>query len=210
MTNVEKLLQEYRNEVNIAVSSFYTWKTINGLAKSDDKVLCALNTNGLSWSIIAHSLQITFLTVLGRIFDNNPRSLTVNSFICKCRDAIRQFSKASLEVRRLNGSHGVRPDYLDDHLKDACEPSSADFDALDRAAQKYKTIYQKNYHPIRNKLIAHKDYATMGSRDSLYAKTNIGEIEELLLFLHQIEKVVDQWYLNGRMTDKAKAVACFL
>jgi hypothetical protein len=35
MTNAENLLQEYRNEVSIAVSSFYTWKAINGLAKTD-------------------------------------------------------------------------------------------------------------------------------------------------------------------------------
>ena len=110
MNSVEDLIKEYRNEVHIATSSFYAWKSINDLAAENDEILRNLNANALVWNTIAHSLQITFLVALGRIFDKDDRSLTICSFIEKCRHEIRQFSKSALEARRLKSAHGVRPE----------------------------------------------------------------------------------------------------
>ena len=201
MSDIEKLIEEYRSEVNILVSSFFAWKTINELATSDNEIRRALDTNALSWNLITHSLQITFLTALGRIFDADNRSLTVHSFINKCKSEIVQFSKTALEARRLRNMHGVRPDWLDDYLKEVYEPVGVDFDDLTQLAKQYDEIYKSNYHSIRNKVIAHKDIATIGNKDALFAKTNIGEIQEILQFLYQVERIVAEFHMNGRKTS---------
>lgn len=201
MNSVKNLIKEYGKEVNIAASSFYVWKTINNLASTNNEVFHTLNENALVWNTITHSLQCTFFVALGRIFDKDGRSLTINSFIRKCRDEIKQFSKSEFEARKLKDAHGVRPEWLDDYLKDLYEPVVADFDDLAQAVMQHEKTYRKKYEPIRHKVIAHKDFATIGSKDSLFAKTNIGEVEEILLFLHQVETVVTQFLLNGQKTS---------
>lgn len=201
MNNVGDLISEYRNEVHVVISSFYAWKSLNDIPAIDNSILEKLNKNAVSWNLIRHSLQITFFTTLGRIFDNDRRSLTVHSFINKCKNEIGQFKKSSLESRRIQGAGGHRPDYLDNYLLSVYEPTEQDFEKIKIVADKYKKIYEDNYEPIRNKIIAHKDLKTLEIKDSLYANTNIGEIEELLNFLCQVREVISAWYLDGRNTN---------
>jgi hypothetical protein len=200
MKNVKSLLDEYANEVHITASSFFAWKSINNLAAADGKIYQALQANALSWKIIAHSLQITFFTALGRIFDRDSRSLTVRSFLGNCKEKIGEFSKAALEARRLSDSHGGRPEYLDDYLKCVYVPNLADFEALDCEVDRHAELYHRNYAPIRHKLIAHKDIEAIGARDTLFARTNVGEVEQILNFLYQIHRVVTELHNNGRLT----------
>lgn len=185
MTAVEVLLKEYRGDVNIAASSFYAWKTINNLAANDQEVFHALNRHALSWRIIAHSLQVTFFAALGRIFDRDARSVTVHGLLAVCKKEIAQFSKPALEARRLKEANGVRPEWLSDYLEEVYEPVTTDFDALAQIASQHEWTYTSKYQPIRHKVIAHKDLATIGFRDALFSKTNIAEVEKILQFLHQ-------------------------
>ena len=201
MHAIDNLLKEYRGEVNVAATSFYAWKNINNLAANDPALFRALQRNAMSWNIIAHALQITFFTALGRFFDRDKRSLTVTTFIHKCEGSLAEFSKPALEARRTSENHGVRPDYMDDFLCGLYVPVAADFQALAAAVAPWETVYINNYQPIRHKLIAHKDLATIGSKDSLFSKTNIGEAEKLLDFLYQVAAVIEQFLLNGRLTQ---------
>ena len=198
MNDIAGLMTEYANEVNIATSSFFTWKSINNTGQAS-KFLWALNKNALTWNIIVHSLQVTFFIAIGRIFDKNDRSLTVHRFLAECKASIDQFSKGALEKRRLDDAHGVRPDYLDDYLKTAYEPTSSDFSHLEGIAAKWADIYHKKYAPVRHKIVAHKDFATIGSGSALFANTNIGEFEEMLGALDRIGKVVWQLHANARL-----------
>lgn len=201
MTDVEVLLKEYRGDVNIAVSSFYAWKTINNLAASDQEVFRALNRHALSWRIITHSLQVTFFAALGRIFDRDARSVTVRRLLAVCKNEITQFSKLALEARRLKKANGVRPEWLNDYLQGVYEPDTTDFDALAQIASQHEGTYTSKYLPIRHKVIAHNDLATIGFKDALFSKTNIAEVEEILKFLHQVERVVAELHVNGRKTN---------
>src|SRR6266702_6860185 len=83
------------------------------------------------------------------------------------------------------------------------EPVESDFDDLMQAAKTREATYRAHYQPIRHKIIAHKDLATIGSTDALFRVTNIGEIENMLQFLKRVEQMVEQWYLNGRKTGLA-------
>ena len=201
MTELEVLLKEYRSDVYIAASSFYAWKTINNLAENDQEVFHALNRHALSWRIIAHSLQVAFFAALGRIFDRDARSVTVHGLLALCKKEIAQFSKPALEARRIKEANGVRPEWLSYYLEGVYEPVTTDFDALAQIANQHGCAYTSKYQPIRNKVIAHKDFATIGFRDALFSKTNIAEVEKILQFLHQVERVVAELHMNGRKTS---------
>jgi len=203
MSAIEELLKEYRGDVNVAAYSFYAWKNINTLAAHDPALLKALERNALSWNLIVHALQVTFLSALGRLFDRDKRSLTARKFIDKCETALDQFTKPAFEARRLASNHGIRPDYLDEYLLGVYEPVATDFQALAAAIAPWEAVYNSNYRPIRHKLIAHKDLATIGGTDSLFAKTNIGEVEAILAALYQVAAVVEQLYENGRLSNLA-------
>ena len=203
MSSIEEFFQEYRDEVNVAAYSFYAWRNINNLAAQDPTLFKALQRNALSWNLIVHALQITFFSALGRLFDSDKRSLTVHTFLTKCEAAIGQFSKPALEARRIASNHGIRPDYLDQYLLGVYEPREADFQELAVAIAPWEAVYNSKYRPIRHKLIAHKDLATIGSKDSLFAKTNIGEVEAILEILFQVAAVVEQLLNNGRLTNLA-------
>ena len=183
------------------MSSFYAWKTINNLAASDQEVFRALNRHALSWRIITHSLQVTFFAALGRIFDRDARSVTVRGLLAVCKNEITQFSKLALEARRLKEANGVRPEWLNDYLQGVYEPDITDFDALAQIASQHEGTCTSKYLPIRHKVIAHNDLATIGFKDAFFSKTNIAEVEEILKFLHQVERVVTELYVNGRKTS---------
>ena len=199
MTDIKKLLKEYRGDVYIAVSSFYAGKTLYSLAASNQRVSHALNRNALSWKTIGHSLQITFFAALGRIFDRDTHSVTVYSLLSACKKEITQFGKLALDARKLENC-GVRPEWLSDFLRGAYEANTTDFDELTKILHRYERTYTFKYQPIRNKIIAHKDLLTIEFKDTLFSSTNIAEVEEILKFLHQLERVVTELHVNGRKT----------
>ena len=60
-SDIELLLDEYRNEFDRAASSYFAWKVLAQLPTNDDQILTALNHNAGSWILIRHSLQMTFI-----------------------------------------------------------------------------------------------------------------------------------------------------
>ena len=197
ISNVEIMLNEYRNEFNRAASSYFAWKVLAELPASDDRVLSALNHNADSWILIRHSLQTTFIVALGRIFDADPKSFTVCLFLETCKSEIGQFSKQEFEARRTRDNRGRRPDYLDAYMSNVYEAVESDFDALLKLANDQATIYNNKYKPIRHKIVAHKDLTTFLSDSDLYAATNLGEIETMLETLYRVECVVRDLLGNG-------------
>ncbi|MGY6161855.1 hypothetical protein ACW95L_23195 (plasmid) [Paraburkholderia strydomiana] len=61
-------------------------------------------------------------------------------------------------------------------------------------------MYIDRYRPVRNKVIAHEDFATMGNIHVPFGNTNIGEVKGMLTFLAQLERVVNEWFWNPRLT----------
>jgi AbiU2 len=198
---IESLIEEYRNEVATATAAYFAQKALNNLAVDDDNIYRALNDFALSWRIVRQALQTTFFVTLGRIFDRDNRSLTLQSLLSRCKTNLDDFRRPALEARRIREAHGKRPEYLDNYLRNAYEPVVADFEAIERAAVPFENSYQAIYQPIRHKLIAHRDLATLKIRDDLFGATNIGEIEAILEFLHRVERVVAELHTNGRKTE---------
>lgn len=197
---IEQLHQRFAAEVDTAAQAFYLWKAINNHASADQGIYRGLNKQALSWNIFTHSLQTTFFVVLGRLFDTDADAFSVHAFLRCCIENIEQFSKDALKERKLAGSSVVKPAWLDEYVQSAYIPEEKDFQMMRGELSKRQKQYEAVYRPIRNKVIAHKDAATMDNVEALFGKTNVGEIEELLWFLHQIREVIFQLLYNGRLT----------
>jgi len=201
MDEMEKLLNEFRGEVTNATWSFFVWKEINNIASGDREIYQSLNKNAVSWNMITHSLQSNFFITLGRLFDVDGDAFSIHAFLRSCIKNIDQFSKESLRGRKLRESRGEYPDWLDEYIENAYTPTEDDFHRLRGETSKIHKQYEDIYRPIRNKVIAHKEKASLGNVEELFEKTNIGQIESFMFHLVQIQEIVFQLLYNGRLTQ---------
>lgn len=199
MDNLEKALSIFHNEVGTASSAFFVWKDFNNTVAADKDIYRSVNENALSWNVIAHSLQCTFFIVLGRLFDNDSDAFSVHALLRCCIKNIDQFSFEELRKRKLKSSAKPGYDWIDEYMKTTYQPKEADFLKLKGEVSKHQKIYGKIYRPIRNKVVAHKEVATIENAGELYGKTNIGEIEAFLSFLHQIDQIIFHLLYNGTL-----------
>lgn len=200
MDDLERLHMILREEVTLGCQSFFVWKSINNLAYNDAGLHRLLNRNALSWNIILHALQNTFFITMGRLFDVDSNAFSIHALLRACLSNIDQFSIDNLRTRKLRDSTGKVPEWLDGYLAEAYVPCEKDFHVLKRETSKYQKEYESVYRPIRHKVIAHKELISIDSVDQLFAKTDLKQIQRLLIFTHQIEKIVFEFLQNGRLT----------
>ena len=170
------------------------------MAASNKEIYNAINKNALSWNIIAHSLQCTFFITLGRLFDLDGEAFSIHAFLRACIDNIDQFSKEALRIRKIKDLNGKEPYWLNKYIEDAYAPAEKDLQILRGETSKKQKEYEDVYKPIRNQIIAHKDKQAIESVDELFGKTRIGQVEEILQFLHQIEMIVFELLANGHLS----------
>jgi uncharacterized protein (UPF0262 family) len=75
-------------------------------------------------------------------------------------------------------------------MERASAPAIADFKRLSRLVKKYRKIYETQYQAIRNKTLAHTEVVDDTELAALYAKTNIRDLERLLIFLNKFHKAL--------------------
>lgn len=199
MKSIEAIFTHYRNEVHLVTHSFYVWKSINNLTAADKGYLSALNKTPMSWQVITHSLQCTFFICLGRIFDKDKDSFAIYNLLRECKENVAEFSKTALRARKCGG--GPEPEWLDEYMVSTYEPCIDDFAYLEAEVEKWEGIFRTIYKPLRHKIFAHKDLKYIEDASLLFSKTNIGEIEEMLCFLHAVERYVWELLHNGRKCD---------
>ena len=83
-------------------------------------------------------------------------------------------------------------------MKNTYQPKRIDFLRLRGEVSKQQKIYEKIYRPIRNKVLAHKEMATIENVSELFGKTNVGQIQSFIYFLDQIERIVFDLLYNGK------------
>lgn len=199
--DIEELYKEFQRELNVACSSFYAWKNIHNIAAKDDKIYHALNKNSLSWNIILHSLQSTFFIAIGRLFDLNRKAFSVHSFLRAYIENIGQFSKNALRERKTKGSEADKLPWLDEYIEKSYQPNKEDFLKLKGEVSKRQKRYELIYKPIRDKVFAHKEFKEIKCIDELFKKAKIGEMQDLLCFLYQIERIIFQLLYNGKLMN---------
>jgi len=201
MNDVEKAIKVFHVEVRTTSTAFFAWKSFNDVVASDKTVYRVVNANALSWNILTHSLQSTFFISLGRLFDTRNDTFSAHRLLNICTENIDQFSCDSLKQRKIKSNGGIYPDWLDDFTKSTYQPSIADFRKLKKVVSSQQKIYAEIYKPIRHKVIAHREINSLDKVGELYGKTNIGQIKDLLIFLHQIDQVLFDLLHNGKLND---------
>jgi len=107
------------------------------------------------------------------------------------------FSKVSLAGRKRRSSDNA-DEWLDEYLRNVYVPNAEDFRRLRRHIAKRRKIYEINYRVIRHQIFAHKVVSDKKEIQALYSKTNIREMQKLLVFLRRLHEALWQLYHNGR------------
>lgn len=194
----KELYKEFRNEVGTAIASFYLWKKIEDIA-SNQKKLAILNITPLSWSIIRHSVAVTNLITLHRIFETDEECISADGLLKTYLNDISIFS--TKQLRKRKDPNNENPEWLEEYIDYAYEPTEQDIHNLRGELRKRRKIFNEIYRPIRSKLIAHKVKEYVSISQELHSKGSMEEIEELLEFLYALKEALFELYMNGRKPD---------
>jgi len=146
----------FSNEVYRATTFYIFWNKLQNEPVNDKKLLAAFNVSPLSWIAIRYSMMVGLIMTLGRIFDTDSDSVSVDDLIKSCIIEIDLFSKDSLRKRKLAQS-GFKKEWIEEYMNNSYEPTEKDFQMLKPSINKYKKTYQEYYRPIRHKIFAHSD-----------------------------------------------------
>jgi AbiU2 len=193
----EVQLELFRTEAESAIQFFYAWDAVHAVAAKDKAVFRLLNEAPLFWNTNLGALQTSTLVALGRVFDPDPRNHSVTRLLALAHANLDIFSKNSIAERKRKGSANA-DEWLPGYLADVYEPNSDDFRKLKRHLSDRRKIYEANYRPLRHKVFAHRGVATRVEVGELFAKTNIREMQKLLVFLGRLHEVLWQLYFNGK------------
>jgi hypothetical protein len=189
----------FSNEVYQATACYVIWKNLQNQPAEDDALLMSLNENALSWVFIRHSMMVSLIMALGRIFDTDGDSVSVDDLIKSCIVDIDQFSKSKLRERKLQ-NHNAH-EWIDSYMESVYEPIETDFLRLKPEVKKYREIFNSYYKPLRHKIFAHSDKASLSQRDDLWRATKGANMEDMLNFLEDVKITLQEAYLNGRKPE---------
>ncbi|MDP2681600.1 MAG: hypothetical protein Q8P28_02170 [Deltaproteobacteria bacterium] len=186
----------FRTEVESGIQFFYMYLAFNSVLSKNKQALKIVNRTPLFWNTNVGALQTSFFIVLGRLFDQNSNH-NVDRLIGVAQKHSDIFSAEALEVRKRAGSANAG-EWINDYMKDVYVPTNDDFRRLRKYVSKYRKIYENTYRDIRHKVYAHKVLSNKADVHNLFARTNIREIQKLLIFLNRVHEALWQLFHNGR------------
>lgn len=188
--------EHFSNEVYQATACYVIWKNLQNRPAEDPEILKCMNRNPLSWIFIRHSMMVSLIMTLGRIFDTDGDAISVDDLINSCISDIHLFSKSCLRERKLKEHNAI--DWIDDYMESIYEPTAIDFQKLKPCIRNHRDVFNKFYKPIRHKIFAHTDRKIVQQVDDLWRETKSANMEDMLSFLEDLKSTVQQAYLNGR------------
>ncbi len=200
MTKTEELfeneLEIFRTEAESAIQFFYSWLAVHAVACTHKEVHRLLNRAPLFWNTMLSALQTSTFIALGRVFDQQSNH-NVDRLLKISQSNMPVFSKTALAGRKRRGSANA-DEWLGDYLVDVYEPKGDDFRRLRKHIARKRKIYETNYRDLRRQVFAHKELSRKADIETLFAKTNIRELQHLLIFLRRLHEALWQLYHNGR------------
>lgn len=191
-------LEVFQTEVESGIQFFYIYLAFNSVLSENKQALNIVNLTPLFWLTNVGALQTSSFIVLGRIFDQDPKSKhNIDRLLRVAQEHSDIFSAEALEVRKRAGSVNAN-EWISDYMKDVYVPSADDFRRLRKYVSKYRKIYEKTYRDIRHKIYAHKELSDKTNVDNLFAQTNTVEMQKLLIFLNRVYEALWQLFHNGR------------
>lgn len=192
----ESQLELFRTEGQSAIQFFYTWDATHAVAARDKAVVRLLNEAPLFWNTVLGALQTSTFVALGRVFDSDTNNHSVTQLLTLAHGNLEIFSKKALAARKRKLSANA-DEWLHEYLKTAYVPTRDDFRKLKRQVALKRKIFEANYRPLRHKMFAHRGVTTPAQVTELFAKTNLRELRQLLVFLGRLYEALWQLYFNG-------------
>jgi hypothetical protein len=188
-------LEQFRHDSNAAAQFLYAWVSFHACANENQKIRRGVNESARFWNTTLGALQTSLFIVLGRIFDRDPKSHTLERLLREATQNPSIFSRRALAQRKAKQSPGAT--WIKDYVREAYVPSKTDFARLQRFAAAKRTIYERAYQKIRHKIFAHSGISSRTQSDALFAKTNVRELQRLVLALGQLHEALWKLYVNG-------------
>lgn len=115
----------FSNEVYQATACYVFWNKIQNEPAKDKELLAAFQQAALSWNTIRHSMMVSLIMTLERIFDTDGDTVSVDDLIKGCINEVDIFSKENLRTRKLS-QPGFKAEWIDDFIGNSFEPTSTD------------------------------------------------------------------------------------
>ena len=174
---------------------FYAYLTIHAVAGDRPAVYRFLNRAPLFWKTNLGALQTSSFIVLGRIFDQSSGH-NVDRLL-----KIGQTNLGILQqggVGRAQAACRSRRRRVARRIFEGCYvPTPKDFRHLRLLVRKYRATYEAKYRDLRHKLFAHKEVSNPADVSTLFAKTNVRELQRILLFLLALYDALWMLFVNG-------------
>ena len=196
LADFEIQLELFRTEAQSALQFFYAWDATHAVAAKDKAVFRLLNEAPLFWNTALGALQASALVALGRVFDPDPGNHSVTRLLALAHANLDIFSKDALAARKRKLSPNA-DEWLPEYLETAYVPTREDFRKLKRHVAIRRKTYEEKYRPLRHKVFAHRGVTTPTQVGELFAKTNLRELRQLLVFLGRLYEALWQLYFNG-------------
>jgi hypothetical protein len=192
-------LEVFSSEVESAGQFLYTYLTIHAVLGENDAVYKTINSARLFWATNLSTLQTSAFVAIGRIFDQSSTH-NVDRLLGIAQNNLGIFGKAEL-AKRKQGPSKTAPAWFAEYLHQAYVPTDADFKDLRSQVAALRKIYEASYRDLRHRIFAHKEVADPTHVSALFAKTNVQELERLIVSLQGVHDALWQLFHNGRKPD---------
>ncbi len=189
-------LEIFRTEVEAATQFFYAYLTVHAVAGDDVAVHRLLNTAPLFWNTNLGALQTSTFVALGRVFDQQSKH-NVDRLLKIAQSNPAIFSKAALGARKQKADR-TASSWLAQYLQNAYVPKTGDFRRFRSLVRKHRGTYEARYRDLRSKVFAHKELSDGADVQALSAKTNVRELQRLLIFLLSLYDALWNLFVNGK------------
>ncbi len=194
-------LELFRTEEEVAQQYFFCYLSVRTLAAAEPEVLKTINATPLFWITTHHAMLLSAFVALGRIFDQDKKSLhNIDKLIKAVSDDLQAFTRPALAARKL--AAGISAEDAAAYVEVTYELTPADVRDIRKQVAYWRRVYEARYRDIRHGVFGHKGLDQAGT-DALMAKTNIEEMKSLFGFLHVLHGTLWEAYFNGRKPDLA-------
>lgn len=167
MEPIQTEIERLDQEVYRAVTSYYVLRTVHREMDQDPTTHAVINSSSWMWQPILFSLQCTFFIQISRVFDG-----TSQHSIDKVVDAT---------------------------IEDASQHNPENATSLCQLREQVALYTERStpYRNIRSKVYAHPALRDMNKIEELFSETEIGDVEDILLFLQRCVSSLRMYILNG-------------
>jgi hypothetical protein len=182
-------------EENQAQQYFFGFLSLQFVPFRNPGVLAKMQETSMFWIAARYSFLMSAFVVLGRIFDQDQKSLhNIDKLLTAVSNELGSLNKLGLEKRKI--AIGLSSADAARYVAGTHDLTPGDVKEMRKAVRTWRSVYEARYRNIRHKIFAHRSLSRVDAHD-LMARTDINEMKTMLGFLHALYTSLEQLYTNG-------------